>query len=181
MKKRIHKVYHCNNYINNTTTKKELIKYNSMTYVNSITPRLTRIIHEKTGTNICSKNHNTFNSKYFTKLKTKIPLNNKTNVVYSLNCLDCPSTYIGQTKNPVKSRMNNHIRDIKNASRGTAVSKHAIEELHRFEFENVKILSNERNLYKRRFLEMCHIKTDKNSINNQEDIQHLSKIYFNLL
>ena len=51
------------------------------------------------------------------------------NVVYRLNCKLCQerseeSTYIGETKRPVRLRFNEHIRDARNASEGTTIGDH---------------------------------------------------------
>ena len=51
------------------------------------------------------------------------------NVVYHLNCRLCQdrgqeSTYIGETKRPVRLRFNEHIRDAINVSEGTPMGDH---------------------------------------------------------
>ena len=52
----------------------------------------------------------------------------QTNVVYCLNCKMCDegeqSTYIGETKRPVRLRFNEHVRDAVNKSEGTPMGDH---------------------------------------------------------
>jgi len=38
------------------------------------------------------------------------------NVVYQINCRDCEASYVGQTKRPLKTRINEHRKDINKSS-----------------------------------------------------------------
>jgi GIY-YIG catalytic domain. len=116
----------------------------------------------------------------FTNLKQEIPEKDNLNVVYKIDCLNCSQCYIGQTKNYLNTRLNSHKNDIKNRHQKTALATHAIENLHRFDFDNVKILNHVPNYNKRLFTEMSQI-LNNNTVNFQTDIANLSNIYHNLI
>ena len=97
--------------------------------------------------------------------------------MYRIDCKACPAKYIGQTKNYLRDRINTHKRSIIKGSHETALSKHAINELHAFDFENTKIIDHESNNKKRIFKEMIYIKTTHNKINNNEDTQGFNTLY----
>ncbi|XP_043479904.1 uncharacterized protein LOC122509736 [Leptopilina heterotoma] len=144
-----------------------------------------------------------FNEKCFFKLSnifkefhcTSIPLINKnsnsivrlgkdstkkwdrTNVVYKFNCKNCPATYIGETKRSLFTRINEH----KKVNDNSVVYRHRTNFNHDFDWENTKILDNEKNFTKRRISEMIHIKTNRSTINRKEDIFTLNKTFFPLL
>lgn len=50
------------------------------------------------------------------------------------------------------------------------LTKHALENLHYFDFENAKILEYKANYNKITILEMIHITNNNNSVNNKTDI-----------
>ena len=57
---------------------------------------------------------------------------------------------------------------------------HAIQNLHKFKFDNTKILHIEQNYNKRLFIEMTEILKSK-AVNFNTDISNLSHTYFNLI
>lgn len=121
----------------------------------------------------------------FTQLKDKIPKLEKSNVIYKINCLGCSGCYIGQTKQKLKNRINNHKNDCKISNiekeNKTALATHCFSTGHCFDFSSVEILDQEVNLSKRLFLEMFYIKKYKNSINLKTDTNNLNGIYNNLI
>ena len=54
---------------------------------------------------ICHKPHNKL-STCFTQLKSATPTMKQSNIVYSIPCGNCPSTYIGMTSQHLKNRLN---------------------------------------------------------------------------
>ena len=46
--------------------------------------------------------------------KDRIPDNDKSNVVYKINCRDCDTSYVGQTKRALKTRVSEHCRAVEN-------------------------------------------------------------------
>ncbi|EZA51733.1 hypothetical protein X777_09489, partial [Ooceraea biroi] len=102
----------------------------------------------------------------------------KTNVVYRIDCKECSCCYVGQTKRHLKTRVNEHICDIKkDVSCQSVVSNHRLCHNHNFDWCNTKVLHQESNRRKREIAEMCFIKCNDNSINVQKDTDNLPCIY----
>ena len=102
----------------------------------------------------------------------------QTNVVYKINCKNCPASYTGETKRNLKTRIDEHQ---KHKNQDSVVSLHEREKLHEFNWNDVKILDREINYNKRLVSEMIHIKSDFHSINKKEDILNLNSVYFSLI
>jgi len=114
--------------------------------------------------------------------KDKNSLENNSGVVYKIFCNNCNASYVGQTKRKVKTRINEHIKNIKvEESKHSVITKHMLELNHTFDWQNVKIMDFETNYYKRLISEMLYIKMQDNGINSVEDIEGLDSSYFNLL
>lgn len=110
----------------------------------------------------------------------------ESNVVYSIPCQDCNRQYIGQTSRYITTRIKEHSRDqkpenlVKNATK-TALTEHAYNNVHQFDFKNTKIIGKEPNLKKRLMLESSKIKKAKNSVNKRTDVENLNACYFYLM
>lgn len=119
----------------------------------------------------------------FTKLKDKTPKQKQTNVVYKIPC-SCEKCYIGQTKQYLQSRLNQHKNDCKNHNQykneKTALALHHFETGHNFLFDNVEILDKESNFRRRNISEMIHINLN-DTVNMRSDTLHLSAVYSNIL
>lgn len=63
----------------------------------------------------------------------------------------------------------------------TALSNHADEKQHSFNFDNVKILKTENHSKRREFFEMIEIQKNKKCVNAKADTKQLSRIYHNLI
>ncbi|XP_055912316.1 uncharacterized protein LOC129946222 [Eupeodes corollae] len=81
----------------------------------------------------------------FTKLKTKIDRDKRTDVIYKINCKGkpdetCNLCYIGTTKQFLRQRLSNHKSDIKNNNLAkTALAAHSIDKGHSPDFDCVKL------------------------------------------
>jgi len=110
----------------------------------------------------------------------KVEVNN--NVVYKIVCNNCDASYVGQTKRQLKTRVNEHVKNIvQDESKHSVITKHILQENHTFDWLNVQILDFESNYFKRLVSEMIYIKTQSNGLNSMEDIECLDSSYFNLL
>ena len=86
--------------------------------------------------------------------------NNKSGVVYKINCAVCDKVYVGQTGKNVKERMNQHIDNV-NAPKPNTYSNlvnHTKTENHNFKFDEACILAHESNEKKRLIKETLHTK-----------------------
>jgi hypothetical protein len=100
------------------------------------------------------------------------------NVVYKLNCKDCNASYVGQTKRKLKTRIKEHINNIKlETFKIFVISEHRLQQNHSFDRENVKILDFKPNYYKRLISEMIHINEQKNGLNKKTDTELLDNYY----
>ena len=71
------------------------------------------------------------------KLKSQIPLLNKSNVVYKLDCEDCEEFYIRQTTRRLKERFQEH-----KTKEFSSVYRHSSITDHKFNFDILIVLSN---------------------------------------
>uniref|UniRef100_A0ABD2XLW9 GIY-YIG domain-containing protein n=1 Tax=Trichogramma kaykai TaxID=54128 RepID=A0ABD2XLW9_9HYME len=103
----------------------------------------------------------------------------KTGVVYSLKCKDCPASYVGETKRRFAVRINEH----KNAKEeNSVVAAHTTKCIgHTFDWDATKILDNESNGKRRLISEMLYICDASYAINKKEDTQRLNSTYSNIL
>ena len=130
---------------------------------------------------IAYKPMNTMN-KFIRTGKDSLSKHEKSGLVYKINCKNCESSYVGQTKRKLKTRIKEHKADIKKpSSEISVVSRHRLSEMHNLDWENIKILDTERSLIKRRISEMIHIKKQTRGINKQSDTEGLPDIYLPLL
>jgi len=114
--------------------------------------------------------------------KDKNMLEVNKNIVYKIFCNDCNASYVGQTKRQLKTRISEHVKNIKlEESKHSVITKHMLEKGHIFDWKNIKIMDHETNYYKRLISEMIYIKTQESSLNSIDDIECLDSAYFNLL
>lgn len=98
-------------------------------------------------------------------------------IVYKISCNDCNATYIGQTKRQLKTRVQEHKRDIKSNTSPSVTSRHCSEFNHNFDWGRVEIMDEERSYSKRLTSEMIFIKRQKSGINKQSDTNLLPASY----
>lgn len=158
--------------------KDEVKKFIKVPYHNRITKKLNNVF-KNNNVHLASYNPKT-SAKFFGKVKDKVPVNNQSSVVYKLDC-SCNKSYIGQTKQYLKSRIDQHKRDIRNGNSNTGLSEHVFETGHSIDWKNVKIIDREDNDHKRRFLEMAHIINDRNLLNKQTDYDDFKNVYNHVL
>ncbi|KAL6419712.1 hypothetical protein ACFW04_013676 [Cataglyphis niger] len=87
--------------------------------------------------------------------KDRLPISNRTKVVYKINCKNCSALYIGQTKRHLSTRVKEHFNNIKmQASNLSLISKHKLKFNHDFDWSTPDILHNEKHLRKREIAKM---------------------------
>lgn len=121
-------------------------------------------------------------NRYIVTGKDKLEQMEKSGIVYQINCNNCEASYVGQTKRKLKTRIKEHINDIrKNPDSHSVISMHRINYDHNFNWEKTKILDIEQNYSKRLTSEMVYIKKQKQGINKISDIELLPECYYNLI
>jgi len=99
-----------------------------------------------------------------------------------ISCNNCNASYVGQTKRQLKTRINEHVKNITlDESKHSVITKHILDKNHTMDWQNAKILDYENNYFKRLISEMIYIKTQDNGLNSIDDIECLDSSYFNLL
>ena len=96
------------------------------------------------------------------------------NVVYQIDCKDCPGKYIGQTKRYLQDRIKGHRYNHKEV---TALHQHQENNGHTFDFQNPKVLVKEKHLRARLIHEAIQVKKCPNAVNFRTDTQCLSALY----
>ena len=126
--------------------------------------------------------YNTRSSRqFFGKVKDKTAKENKSGIVYRIDC-DCGDHYIGQTKQYLKNRINQHKNDIRKGRSNTGLSAHIQNNPdHKIDWENTKIIDSAPRDNVRLFYEMCHVVSDDRSMNIQNDYKNFSNMYKNLI
>ena len=113
--------------------------------------------------------------------KDKLNKSEHCNIMYVIWCKgrNCRAVYIGQTKRPLRVRVDENKKNInKEPKKHNALAKHTVQDDHFFDFENAKILANESHYRKRLVFEMCHIPGNDDAVNLRTDLENLSKIYY---
>jgi len=124
--------------------------------------------------------------RLFSKVKDKDDISQQSNIVYKINCNNCNTCYIGQTKQYFKDRLRQHkndcnITNINKVNKTALATHHFKEENHNFDFDNARIVDRENNWLKRNISEMIQIELNTNNINFKTDTQNLNPHYKNLL
>ena len=160
---------------NNAGVKPAREKFATMINIPNLTNRIINIF-QKENLMIAKKNEKTVGGLY-TKLKDKVSITTKSNVVYKLQCKDCDKIYIGQTSQHLKNRISGHKSDCEHNKDRCMLAVHVNDNKHVINYDEVKIVATEANYTKRLFLEMFYIKTTENTMNKRSDVQNLSNIY----
>ncbi|XP_058983463.1 uncharacterized protein LOC131804504 [Musca domestica] len=132
------------------------------------------------------------NNNFFSRTKTKIPHEDKSNVVYKIKCNGdgsnvCQKAYVGTTKSKLKTRISSHKSDQKTITKPieqkTALAAHCQQEGHTPNFKDVDILAQENNYKRRYMLEMLHIINvpPNKRMNYKTDTEHCAQIYRNVI
>jgi len=107
--------------------------------------------------------------KYLKTGKDQLSSDSCCEAVYKINCQDCETSYVGQTKRLLKIRVNENFRDIKKSSDSLSVLDYKLTLKHEFDWQGVRILHREASWNKRLVSEMIQIKRQRYRINKQSD------------
>jgi len=121
-------------------------------------------------------------SKFIKIHKDALPSSSRSNVVYKINCLDCDTSYIDQTKCTLNTRVSEHRNHVRrNITQNSVITDNRSNFRHELDWDNVKILDEEMNYNKRLISEMIFIIKQKHGLNAQIDTALLDPIYNDLL
>ena len=112
--------------------------------------------------------------------KDRIPDDNKSNVVYKINCLDCDASYVGETGRALKTRISEHRRAVEKMNfSGSALAQHAWENHHHIDWTSACILGTESHYRSRLSREAIYIRRQPSSLNR--DRGTLPDVYDHLI
>lgn len=172
------------NNIPNPTTRNNL-KYHKLNYIPHLTENIQKIFKKYDHHNIAFGLYN--NNKLKNKIsntKDKIPLLDKTHVIYKIDCNNCDKYYIGETSQKLEKRIKQHQYDSNrpNNNNKTALAHHTIYQKHKFDFENTKIIDTANRTKTRKNLESLHItKNIDHTVNYKTDIGKMGTHYANII
>ena len=81
----------------------------------------------------------------------------------------------------MKARVSQHEKDVEKGKDHTALSSHALDTGHMFNFQGVTILGTENNEKKRKILEVINIVKNENAVNFKTDTRGLSNVYSSVI
>ena len=140
-------------------------------YVEGVTDKISRILR-RASIKTYFKPSNKIN-QLLRPIKCNIPLQDAG--VYKIDC-DCGLSYIGQTKRSIKTRIKEHIADMKNnRTTKSAVCEHALKPNHFIRFDKPQVLVKESKYIPRMIREAIEIKKHPNF--NREDGWQLPPVW----
>lgn len=176
--------------IDETPTRRPVLTYKGMTYVSGVSERIEKVVKMfLPNTTLAYRNNKTLR-RIFSRLKDPIPDLKKTDVIYMIPCLGssvsgpCTENYVGQTKQYLEKRLQNHRRDLLRvndpSAHKTALMDHYHLLGHKPDFESASILASQSHYSKRLTIEALHIYT-QNTYNIKRDTDGLAPIYCSLI
>ena len=101
------------------------------------------------------------------RFKDLIPKMNRSMVIYKINCHDCDSFYIGETKRHLITRIDEHRTDKGKGDYKSSVYDHSVVHKHLIDYEGVQILDTADTDYKLKIKEMLYIDKERPTMNIQ--------------
>lgn len=145
-------------HLMNTELQKDM-QYRKFTYQGDINTKIEKLLRKYNIICATSQKLNTLNQ--LKNAKDPTPFLEK-NGVYSIKCDECEAMYIGETGRQIKTRVQEHVKDIRCSNFG----KHLHETGHRFSnWENVKLLHQQEKGIKLTLLEAFEINKHKKNDN----------------
>ena len=95
--------------------------------------------------------------KLVCKPKDRVATEDKSNIVYEIDCSNCEAVYLGESKRSLKLRSDEHKRSVRNCDCGNnEIAKHCWEADHNFSWDQKKVIDRERRLIPRKIKETIH-------------------------
>jgi hypothetical protein len=130
-------------------------------YIKGVSEPLERVFR-KHGVAIYHKPFNTIRQQ-LVHPKDPTPKDNKSGVIYQIQCKTCSRRYIGETARTLKTRIEEHKK-----TTSSAVNEHQTNTGHEIDWENVKVVGSEDKWMRRKIKESIAIRRDKPSLNRDQ-------------
>jgi hypothetical protein len=101
--------------------------------------------------------------KSLRNVKPQRPRDTTKNVVYQIPCKGCDGSYIGESCRGLCKRIEEHKKAVKTYDQANGVARHAWENAHHPNWDEVKILDREPNWHKRKIKEALYMKLHANT------------------
>ncbi|XP_053699016.1 uncharacterized protein LOC128745987 [Sabethes cyaneus] len=109
--------------------------------------------------------------------KDKVPTKDRSGI-YQINCKDCPSIYIGQTRRKIQARIKEHRNATENKRiNDSSVAMHAISLQHQIDWDSAKMLKNVRKSSHLNAWESMQISTAEQPLMNEDDAPIISPLF----
>lgn len=155
----------------------EDIQYAAIEYIPCMSEKIRHLLSRSLPNVSCSMKPSNSASRYYSKLKDKIPKLKRSNVVYKIDC-ECGKGYIGKTEQRLERRLQQHKTSLQKEKEETALVTHARAEQHVFDFDNTTILDHAEHHNKLITLEMIQIQIHRNNaVNKHSDTAELGTSY----
>lgn len=173
--------------------------YCSLTNIKGLTKTITKTLRrDYPNIRIANKQHKNI-GKLLPLVKDPTPIEERSNVIYRIDCADCNACYVGMTTQKLKARVSKHKSNMKKLQTlqraghttrdvaiqsiwdTTALVNHAARTEHSFKLEETKIIDS---TYKSRnlpILESCRIHNTQNTVNKRTDTDNLHVAYAGVL
>ena len=117
-------------------------------------------------------------SKFIIRGKDRTTKIIENNVVYKINCNNCDSSYVGQSKRQLQERLDEHQKNLLGPSKDySVIRQHVIDNNHSMDWLGVEIVDREPNLNKRLVSESIHICKQSSPLNSRKDRDKLHSSY----
>ena len=104
--------------------------------------------------------------KLLCKPKDRIATEDKSNIVYKIDCSNCEAVYFGESKRSLKSRSDEHKRSVRNCDCDkNEIAKHCWEADHNFNWDQKNFIDRESRLIPKKIKETIHSLKNPNNIN----------------
>ena len=138
-------------------------------YVSGLSERVKKHLRSY-GISVSFKPGNTLRNK-LVKVKDKQPKDKQSNLVYGLVCCekDCKESHVGESKQALKARENQHRWPSTNEAQNSAVYLHMKETGHSFNIKHATILDKEEQWNRRGIKEAIWERVEEPTLNKKED------------
>ena len=146
----------------------------TLPYVGQVTDALARNIR-KAGVAVHMKPFNTLR-QHLVHPKDKVTQEDKSGLVYQIKCGDCEASYVGETGRKLKERVKEHHKN-----KASPIGEHLSRASHSFTNDEVSILHQEPDWFRRGVAEAIYIHRETPSLNKDSGRHNLPAIYREIL
>ncbi|XP_058840547.1 uncharacterized protein LOC131696034, partial [Topomyia yanbarensis] len=173
--------------------------YRSLPHVPTLSTSIAKMLKpDYPNVKIATKPINTV-SKLLPNTKDSVDPLLQSNIIYSLSCDNCTMSYLGMTRNQLRTRLYGHKSNINqyhkliadgttnsneqliSLGEKTALIEHMIQHNHTFDLTKAKIIDRTYRPTALPILEMCHITNTLNTVNHRTDVDGLNTTYAGIL